>query len=102
MLAAFSRHVALAVLLARTLVLFVLVTLAVSALRIDSPVGVVLLTAVLCAVDLRRRRETLFWSSLGYSGWQTTGVMLCVAIVAELLFAATLRAPIQMLLRSGN
>ncbi|MEP6833986.1 MAG: hypothetical protein ABJB74_11350 [Gemmatimonas sp.] len=102
MLTALTRHAALKVLMLRAIVLFLLVTLVVSALRIDSPVGVVLLLAALGWVDLQRRHESLFWSNLGYSAWQTIGVVVSVGVVAETLFSILVQPWIALLLRRGT
>ena len=71
--------------------MFVLVTIVMTALRVDSPVGVILLVACLGWIDVRRRRESLFWANLGYSVWLTTGVFAAVAVVGETLFATLVR-----------
>lgn len=51
----------------------------------DSPAGIVLLVAVLGAIDLRRRGESVLWANLGYSLMATWGVFGAVAVSGELL-----------------
>lgn len=102
MLAAISRHYALRILISRALVLFVLITLIVSAFRIDSPLGVVLLVAALGWVDLRRRRELLFWANLGYGAAHTTAVFGGVALACETLFAVVLRPMIATAIQNAR
>jgi len=102
MVTALSRHTALRILVGRALLLFVLVTIVMIALDVDSPVGVVLLVAVLGWIDLRRRREALFWANLGYSVWLTTGVFAAVAIAGETVFAAVVRPLIGSTIHLGR
>jgi len=51
----------------------------------DSPAGIVLLVAVLGAIDMRRRGESMLWSNLGYPPLATAGVFGAVALSGELL-----------------
>lgn len=53
----------------------------------DSPVGIVLLVAVLGAIDLRRRGESMLWANLGYPLMATWGVFGAVALSGELLLS---------------
>ena len=99
MLATLSRHQSLRILIVRALVLFVLIRVLVSPLRIDTPIGVVLLVAALGWIDLRRRHESLFWANLGYSTWQTTGVFAGVALVSETLVSIVVEPLVQLLTR---
>lgn len=57
--------------------------------RFDGPVGVVLLTAILGAGDIRRRGERLLWANLGYAEAVTTALFAATAIVTEVAWAAT-------------
>ena len=50
----------------------------------DSPAGIVLLVAVLGAIDIRRRGESLLWANLGYSTRVTWGLFGAVALSGEL------------------
>ena len=102
MLAALSRHYVLRVLISRALVIFVLVTLVVSALRIDLSLGVVLLVGVLGWIDVRRRHESLFWANLGYGAWQTTGVFFAVAIAGETIVATIIQPLVESAFRSAR
>ena len=90
MLTALTQHAALRILMGRALWLLVLLTIVMTAVRVDSPVGVVLLVAILGWIDVQRRRESLFWANLGYSVWMTTGVFAAVAACGATVFATTL------------
>ena len=91
MLSAISRHQSLNILIIRAMVLFVLIHLIVASLRISTPIGVILLVAALGFIDLRRRREALFWANLGYSMWQTTGVFAGVALAGETIVSIVIQ-----------
>jgi hypothetical protein len=52
---------------------------------LDSPVGIVLLVAVLGAIDVRRRGEAMLWANLGYPLMAIRGVFAAVALSGELL-----------------
>jgi hypothetical protein len=54
---------------------------------LESPVGVVLLAAVLGAVDIRRRGEAMLWANLGYSPFVVPGLFGAAAVVGEMLLA---------------
>ena len=102
MLAAISRHSALRILVSRALVLFVLVTILSAASQVDSPIGVVLLVALLGWIDLRRRRESLFWANLGYNVGQTTGVVAAVALAGTIFVTAVARPLVESVMQNAR
>ena len=97
-----SQHTALRIIVGRALLLFVLVTIVMSTLSIESPLGVVPLVSCLGWIDLRRRRESLFWANLGYSAWLTTGVFAASALVGRTLFAVLVRPLVGSLTELGR
>lgn len=55
--------------------------------RLESPLGMVLLCAVVGALDTRRRGERFLWANLGYPSSVAPGLFALAAIVGELLLA---------------
>lgn len=96
MIETLRRHGALRVLLIRAAVLYALIRVVVTAATagagpdgpgFDNPVGIVILVAVLGAIDLHRRNEQMLWRNLGYGAWHTVGMFAVVATAGEFLIA---------------
>lgn len=54
---------------------------------VDGPFGVVVLSAVVGAVDIHRRHERLLWANLGYPLPVIAGLFAAVAAGFELIWA---------------
>lgn len=96
-----AKHVALQRLVLRGVLLYIPLRIILSFLGFaaraggmispDHPLGILVMTAVLGGIDLRRRGEAALWSNLGYGVLTTRGVFAAVALAGELLIAAIAR-----------
>lgn len=81
------RAVALYLVLRAAVTLIALLAGALGFDRPDSPLGIVLLSAVMVVVDVTRRREQALWANLGVARWTLAALGGAVALAGEIASA---------------
>jgi len=55
-----------------------------------NPPAFAILLAIVGAVDIKRRHETMLWANLGFSAGTTAGIFAATAAVGEILLSLVL------------